>query len=88
MDYFYQVDPEFVTPTRAAYDADAGYLGSNITFGVAKRFNSRFRLVLGTRLGIHNGATNDDSPLFEDNFNLSVFSAFFWSIFQSEKLAR
>jgi hypothetical protein len=87
MDYFYQVDPQFVTPTRPAYDADAGYLGSNITLGVSKRFNSRFRLLLGTRLGIHTGATNDDSPLFRDELNLSVFTAFMWSIFQSEELA-
>jgi hypothetical protein len=88
MEYFYQVDPEFVTPARPAYDADAGYLGSNITLGVSKRFNNRFRLMLGTRLGIHTGATNDDSPLFKDELNVSVFSAFIWSIFQSEELAR
>jgi hypothetical protein len=88
MDYFYQVDPEFVTPARPAYDADAGYLGSNITLGVSKRFNNRFRLMLGTRLGIHTGATNDDSPLFRDELNVSVFSAFIWSIFQSEELVR
>ena len=87
MDYFYQVDPEFVTPARPAYDADAGYLGSNITLGVSKRFNKRFRLMLGTRLGIHTGATNDDSPLYKDELNVSVFSAFIWSIFQSEELA-
>ena len=87
MDYFYQVDPDFVTPTRPAYDADAGYLGSNITLAVSKRFNSRFRLLLGTRLGIHSGATNDDSPLFKDELNFSVFTAFMWSIYQSEELA-
>ncbi|MEN8761610.1 MAG: MipA/OmpV family protein [Thiogranum sp.] len=88
MDYFYQVDAEFVTPTRPAYDADAGYLGSNITLGMSKRFNKRFRFMLGTRLGIHSGATNDDSPLFKDELNVSVFSAFVWSIFQSEERAR
>ena len=88
MDYFYQVDPEFVTPARPAYDANAGYLGSNITLGVSKRFNNRFRLMLGTRLGIHTGASNDDSPLFKDELNVSVFSAFIWSIFQSEELVR
>jgi outer membrane protein len=88
MDYFYQVDPEYVTSTRPAYDADAGYLGSNMTLGVSKRFNSRFRLMLGTRLGIHSGATNDDSPLFKDELNVSVFSAFIWSFYQSEELAR
>jgi MipA family protein len=88
MDYFYTVDPEFVTPSRPAYDADAGYLGTNLTLGVSKRFNSRFRLILGTRFGIHNGATNDDSPLFKDKLNVGVFSAFAWSFAQSKEPAR
>ena len=88
MDYFYEVDTEYVTPTRRAYDADAGYLGSNITLGVSKRFNNRFRLILGTRLGIYHGATNDDSPLFKDKLNLGVFTAFAWSFKQSELPAR
>lgn len=88
MDYFYEVAPEFATPTRRAYDADAGYLGSNITLGISKRFNKKFRAVLGTRLGIHYGASNDDSPLFEDNLNLGAFFAFAWSLAQSERPAR
>ena len=88
MDYFYTVDPEFVTPSRPAYDADAGYLGTNLSLGVSKRFNSRFRLILGTRLGIHNGATNDDSPLFKDKLNVGVFTAFAWSFAQSKEPAR
>ena len=88
MDYFYEVAPEFVTPARPAYDADAGYLGSYITLGVSKRFNNRFRLVLGTRLGLHYGATNRDSPLFKDELNAGVFTAFAWSFAQSERPAR
>lgn len=88
MDYFYQVEPEFVTPQRPAYDADGGYLGSDITLGVSKRFNNRFRAVLGTRLGIYSGATNRDSPLFKDKLNLGVFAAFAWSFAQSERPAR
>jgi outer membrane scaffolding protein for murein synthesis (MipA/OmpV family) len=88
MDYFYEVTPEFVTPVRPAYDADAGYLGSEITLGVSKRFNSRFRALIGTRLGIHYGATNRDSPLFKDELNVGVFSAFAWSFAQSERPAR
>jgi len=88
MDYFYTVDPEFVTPSRPVYDADAGYLGTNLSLSLSKRFNSRFRLIFGTRLGIHNGATNDDSPLFKDKLNVGVFSAFAWSFAQSREPAR
>lgn len=88
MDYFYKVDNEYVTPSRRAYDADAGYLGTNLTLGVSKRFDKRLRLILGTQLGMHHGATNDDSPLFREKLNLSVFAAFAWSFKQSELPAR
>ncbi len=87
MDYFYEVKPEFATPQRPAFDADAGYLGSDITLGISKRFNNRFRAVLGSRLGIYSGATNRDSPLFKDELNLGVFAAFVWAFAQSERPA-
>jgi outer membrane scaffolding protein for murein synthesis (MipA/OmpV family) len=88
MDYFYTVDPEFVTPKRPAFDADAGYLGSNFSLSVSRRFNNRFRMIIGTRLGIHHGATNDDSPLFKNNLNVGGFTAFVWSFAQSKESAR
>ena len=88
MDYFYEVKPEYATSSRQAYDADAGYLGTNIGLGISKRFDRSVRLILGARLGVHNGATNDDSPLFKDKVNVSVFTAFAWTFFQSEERAR
>lgn len=88
MDYFYEVKPEYATSSRQAYDADAGYLGTNIGLGISKRFDSNVRLILGARLGVHNGATNEDSPLFKDKVNVSVFTAFAWTFFQSEERAR
>ena len=88
MNYFYRVEPQFVRPGRPEFDADAGYLGSNISFGLSKRFNRRFRIFLGTRLGIYSGATNEDSPLFKDEVNVGVFGAFVWSFYQSERRAR
>ena len=88
MDYFYEVKPRYATSSRRAYDADAGYLGTNITLGVSKRFDKSLRLIVGTRLGIHSGATNDDSPLFKDEVNVSLFTAFAWTFFQSEERAR
>ncbi len=88
MDYFYEVTPEFVIPGRPAYNADSGYLGSNLTVGLSKRLNDRFRVLLGTRVGIHNGAANSDSPLFKDKTNLAVFAAVAWSFWKSERPAR
>ena len=86
MDYFYEVKPRFATFERPAYDADAGYLGSYMTLGASKRFNKRFRFFVGTRFGIHNGSINKSSPLFKDKINPSIFAAFAWSFFQSERL--
>ncbi len=37
-DYYYQVDPQYVTSTRAAYDAKGGYSGARITLALSKRF--------------------------------------------------
>ena len=88
MDYFYEVKPKYATSSRLAYEADTGYLGTNITLGVSKRFDKSLRLIVGTRLGVHSGATNDDSPLFKDEVNVSVFTAFAWTFFQSEERAR
>ena len=88
MDYFYEVSPEFATLERPAYDAKAGYLGTYLTLGATKRFNSRFRLFVGTQIGLHNGAANSDSPLFEEDLNLSFFSAFSWTFFHSDQPAR
>ena len=88
MDYFYEVKPRYATSSRRAFDADAGYLGTNITLGVSKRFDRSLRLIVGTRLGIHSGATNDDSPLFKDEVNVGLFSEFSWTFLQSEERAR
>ena len=88
MDYFYEVAPEFATLDRPAYNAETGYLGTYLTLGATKRFNSRFRLFVGAQVGIHQGASNRDSPLFEDELNLSIFSAFSWTFYHSDQPAR
>ena len=88
MDYFYRVKPPDVRRGRPEFNADAGYLGTNISLGFSKRFNRRFRVFLGTRVGIYSGATNEDSPLFKDEVNAGVFGAFVWSFYQSKSRAR
>jgi hypothetical protein len=73
---FCQVDPAFVLPDRPAYDADARYLGAQLTPGVSKWFNNPVRILLGSRAGVHNGAANADNPSVEDELTVSVISAF------------
>ncbi|MDD2582495.1 MAG: MipA/OmpV family protein [Desulfuromonadaceae bacterium] len=83
-EYFYRVEPRFATATRPAYEADGGYLGSKITLGLAYRITDRVRVYVGGQLGYYGGAANEDSPLFRQKVNSTVYAGVTWSIFQSD----
>lgn len=83
-EYFYRVEPRFATATRPAYEADGGYLGSEITLGLAYDITDRVRAYVGGHLGYYGGAANEASPLFRQKVNSSIYVAFTWSIFQSD----
>jgi outer membrane scaffolding protein for murein synthesis (MipA/OmpV family) len=83
-EYFYRVEPQFVTATRTAYEADGGYLGSKITLGLSYGITNRVRAYVGGQVGYYGGAENEDSPLFRQKVNSSVYVGFTWSIVQSD----
>ncbi len=83
-EYFYRVEPQFATATRTAYEADGGYLGSKITLGLSYGISNRLRAYVGGHVGYYGGAANEDSPLFRQKMNSSVYVGFTWSIFQSD----
>jgi len=85
MEYYYAVDPEFATPARPAYKAKAGYLGTNLTFTWIKQIDDALQFVIGTRASLHQGARNDDSPLFTGETGLSVYAAFTWKFWESKR---
>lgn len=88
MDYFYAVEPQFATPTRPAYSADDGYLGTELTFTWLHAIKDDIDIVVGTTLSFHHGATNDDSPLFTDKTTYSAYAAFTWKFWESKRRAR
>lgn len=88
MDYFYQVDGRFATPTRPAFDAHAGYLGSGAQLTVITPFNERVKGILLGRLDYLGGAENHNSPLFRDNFDYSIGVGLVVSFFVSEARVR
>lgn len=83
--YFYQVDDEFSNSNRSAYQAKGGYLGSEIA--MINRFNIRENIMLfvSTKLDFFKGASNDNSPLFEKEFNYSIGVGIKWTLFTSNK---
>lgn len=85
MDYFYEVEPRFATPNRAAFNAKAGYLGSELTFFARLPLTKRVDIFGAVQTGYYAGATNATSPLFRDEVNVSVGLGLIWSILQSQK---
>lgn len=65
-DYYYEVAPAHVTPTRPAYDARAGYSGMRVSLGASKRIGDVW---MGAYLRYDNlaGAVFGDSPLMRSD---------------------
>ena len=86
-DYFYEVDGQFATPTRGQFDANGGYLGTEISLGFSFQVTDNIRAFLGSSLNINAGAANEDSPLFENKYSYSIAAGFVWRLYQSEAKA-
>jgi outer membrane scaffolding protein for murein synthesis (MipA/OmpV family) len=82
-DYFYGVDPQFATPARPAYEADAGYLGSRLQLVLTKALGPALRIFAAGRVDFHQGAANQDSPLFREDVTYGAGVGVVWSIFRS-----
>lgn len=85
MEYFYEVEPRFATPNRPAFDAGAGYLGSEFSLLARKQLTKRIGIFGAIQVGYYGGATNDDSPLFRSEATVGFGVGFTWSIFQSKQ---
>ena len=86
--YFYQVDPQFATNTRASYNADSGYLGTTLSQGFSKLIFKNVNAFLGVSYSNHKGAANEKSPLFKDEHNFSAALGFVWWFYESEARAK
>ena len=84
-DYFYEVAPQYARPGRPAFDAQGGYLGTNLDVSISRLVTEHVRLYAGTRLSYYGGARNEDSPLFRNKYNYSLIAGFSWSIWQSKE---
>lgn len=84
MDYFYDVEPRFERSGRDEHEADPGYLGTRLQGSYRAPVNDRLSLFGGGRLDGFWGATNDASPLYKEDVNLSLIAGFSFSLYQSE----
>jgi outer membrane scaffolding protein for murein synthesis (MipA/OmpV family) len=84
-DYFYQVDQDFVTEQRQAYDAKGGYLGTRLLVSVSFDATDNIRMFIGGSTSMHAGAENEDSPLFLEKNTYSIGVGLVWRLWESEE---
>ena len=85
-EYFYEVAPEFVTPTRPAYKARGGYLGSTAS-AIIDFTSGSAKYLLNFSMQRYGGSANENSPLHMRNYDGSVVLAIIWTLYKSEKEA-
>lgn len=86
--YFYEVLPEYATPERPAYAADAGLMLVRTGVSGSRLLNPDLRLFGFVRYESYAGAANRASPLMQQRTGTSAGLAFAWTIKRSAQLAR
>jgi MipA family protein len=84
-DYFYTVAPQFATPERPAYEAHAGYSGTEVLAALSKRYPS-FWVGAYVRHDTLAGAVFESSPLVKRDNYWAMGAGFAWMIHQSGRL--
>lgn len=82
-DYFYQVDPEHVRADRPFYDAKGGYSGLSASATLLTRLDDNLAVRSYVRWDNIGGAVFEDSPLIQEENNLTVFVALAWKLIES-----
>lgn len=75
--YFYEVEPKYVSPDRTEYHADSGYSGSRITITLSQTTKKYF-IGAFARYDNISDATFEDSPLVETRDYFIFGVAFAW----------
>lgn len=87
-DYFYQVDPIFATQSRDEFEAEGGYLGTELSLGLSHMMTDDLRVFLFGQINLHAGAENENSPLFKDKTTYAFGIGLSWRLYQSDEKVR
>jgi len=85
--YFYEVQPQYATAARPAYEADAGYMGASLGIRSSYAFSKRFRGFAAARYYRYDGAANEESPLFRSDEGYLLGVGFIWTLARSSQKA-
>jgi outer membrane scaffolding protein for murein synthesis (MipA/OmpV family) len=84
-DYFYSVAPQYATADRPAFDAEAGYAGSQFLMSLSKRY-PKYWLGAFVRWDSLTGAVFADSPLVRQQNYFAAGIAIAWIFKESSTL--
>ncbi|WP_306395928.1 MipA/OmpV family protein [Telluria beijingensis] len=85
--YFYEVQPQYVNASRAAYSADAGLMLTRVGLFATRQLNPDVRLFGFVRYESYAGSANRDSPLHLKNSGTSAGIGFAWTLARSSRRA-
>ncbi|MGD9833094.1 MAG: MipA/OmpV family protein [Piscinibacter sp.] len=85
--YFYGVGADQATATRPAYEARAGYLGTEFGLSLRRRIASDLSWFVAVDLNAMHGAANRASPLLASKTNLSFGAGLVWTPWRSTAAA-
>jgi MipA family protein len=86
-DLYYEVDPAFATPTRAAYDARAGLTAWRLGANASRWLTPDWRVVVFARIDSVAGAANGASPLVLRRTGGAVGFGLQWVFWRSQSQA-
>lgn len=83
--YFYDVGPEFATPVRSAYEAEAGMMLARVGGSVSRKINPGLRVFGYLWYENYSNARNDASPLMKKNQGTSGGIGLLWILARSAR---
>ena len=86
--YFYEVQPQYATAARPAYQASSGLMLVRTGFSATYKINPDLRLFGFVRYDSYAGAANRDSPLYRKDNGASAGFGFAWTLMRSSAPAR
>jgi len=83
--YFYEVEEEYATESRAAFDAKGGYTGFHLAGSILKEFTPKLWFGAYARWLNNSRIANKDSPLMREENNYLFGITLIWKIGESEE---
>lgn len=80
--YFYEVEPEYATPSRPAYSADGGFSGTRLRTSIYHRDRNKMISLYAVYDDLQ-GAVFNDSPLVKQEGGFTLGFLLVWFPFQS-----